>query len=47
MPNSNDVASNEMLWEQVLSLFVVGVSVLGGNAVLLIQVLPPILRGFP
>ena len=39
MPNSNDVASNEMLWERVLSLLVVGVSVLGGSAVLLIQVL--------
>ena len=40
MPNSNDVASVEMLWERVLSLLVVGASVLGGSAVLLIQVLP-------
>jgi hypothetical protein len=47
MPNSNDVASNEILWEQVLSLLVVGASVLGGSAVLLIQALPPILHGFP
>src|SRR5882757_521375 len=47
MSNSNDVASNEMLWERVLSLLVVGASVLGGSAVLLIQVLPPILHGFP
>ena len=31
MPNSNDVAS-EMLWERVLSLLVVGASVLGGSA---------------
>jgi hypothetical protein len=41
MPDANDVASNEMLWERVLSLFVVGASVLGGSAVLLIQALPP------
>jgi hypothetical protein len=47
MPNSNDVASNEMLWERVLSLLVVGGSVLGGSAVLLIQALPSILHGFP
>jgi hypothetical protein len=47
MPNSNDVTSNEMLWERVLSLLVVGASVLGGSAVLLIQTLPPILHGFP
>ena len=47
MPNSNDVASVEMLWERVLSLLVVGASVLGGSAVLLIQALPPILHGFP
>jgi hypothetical protein len=47
MPDSNDVASNEMLWERVLSLLVVGASVLGVSAVLLIQVLPPILHGFP
>jgi hypothetical protein len=47
MPNSNDVASNEMLWKRVLSLLVVGASVLGGSAVLLIQALPPILHGFP
>ena len=40
MPNSNEVASVEMLWERVLSLLVVGASVLGGSAVLLIQVLP-------
>jgi hypothetical protein len=46
MPNSNDVASNEMLWERVLSLLVVGASVLGGSAVLLIQALPPVLHGF-
>jgi hypothetical protein len=39
MPNSNDVASNEMLWKRVLSLLVVGASVLGGSAVLLIQAL--------
>ena len=44
MPNSNDVASNEMLWERVLSLLVVGASVLGGSAVLLIMALPPVLR---
>jgi hypothetical protein len=42
-----DVASNEMLWERVLSLLVAGASVLGGSAVLLIQALPPILHGFP
>ena len=47
MPNSNDVASNEMLWERVLSLLVVGASVLGGSAVLLIMALPPVLHGFP
>src|SRR5882672_220966 len=47
MPNSNDVASNEMLWERVLSLLVVGASVLGGSAVLLIQALPLVLHGFP
>jgi hypothetical protein len=46
MPNSNDVASNEMLWERVLSLLVVGASVLGGSAVVLMA-LPPILHGFP
>jgi hypothetical protein len=47
MPNSNDVAGNEKLWERVLSLLVVGASVLGGSAVLLAQALPPILHGFP
>lgn len=47
MPNSNDVASAEMHWERVLSLLVVGASVVGGSAVLLIQALPPILSGFP
>jgi hypothetical protein len=47
MPNSNDVARNEMLWERVLSLLVVGASVLGGSAVLLIMALPPVLHGFP
>ena len=47
MSNSNNVASVEMLWERFLSLLVVGASVLGGSAVLLIQALPPILRGFP
>jgi hypothetical protein len=47
MQNSNDLASNEMLWERVLSLLVVGASMLGGSAVLLIQALPPILHGFP
>src|SRR3981081_2966270 len=47
MPNSNDVASNEMLWERVPSLLVVGASVLGGSAVLLIMALPPVLHGFP
>lgn len=39
MPSSNDVASNETLWERVLSLLVVGASVLGGSTVLLIQAL--------
>jgi len=33
-----------MLWERVLSLLVVGASVLGGSAVLLIMALPPVLR---
>jgi len=47
MPNLEDVASVEMLWEHVLSLLVVGASVLGGSAVLLIQALPPMLHGFP
>ena len=47
MSNSNDVASVELLWERVLSLLVVGASVLGGSAVLLIQAVPPILHGFP
>src|SRR3954447_10801475 len=47
MPNSNDVAGNEKLWDRVLSLLVVGASVLGGSAVLLIQALPLILHGFP
>ena len=47
MLNSNDVASNEMCWERVLSLLAVGASVLGGSTVLLIQALPPILHGFP
>ena len=46
MPNSNDVASDEMLWERVLSLLVVGASVLGGSTVLLVQALPPLLHGF-
>jgi hypothetical protein len=31
MTNSNDVASNAMLWERVWSLLVVGASVLGGS----------------
>jgi hypothetical protein len=47
MPNSNDVASDEKHWERVLSLLVVGASVLGGSAVLLTQELSPILQGFP
>jgi hypothetical protein len=47
MPNPDDVASNQVLWQRVLSLLVVGASVLGGSAVLLIQALPPILHGFP
>ena len=47
MPNSNDVVSNEMLGERVLSLLVVGASVLGGSTVLLMQALPPLLQGFP
>jgi len=47
MPNSNDIASNEMLWERVLSLLVVGASVLRGSTVLLVQALPPLLHGFP
>ena len=47
MPNSNDVAGNEKLWDRVLSLLVVEASVLGGSAVLLIQALPLILHGFP
>ena len=47
MPNSNDVAISKLLWEHVLSLLVVGASVLGGSAVLLIQALLPILHGFP
>jgi hypothetical protein len=47
MPNSNGVASSKVLWERVLSLLVVGASVLGGSAVLLIQALLPILHGFP
>ena len=47
MPNSDDVASHEMLWERVLFLLVVGASVLGGSTVLLIQALPPLLHGFP
>ena len=46
MPNSNDVASVEMLWENVLSLLVVGASVFGGSAAFLAQVMPPIIRGF-
>jgi hypothetical protein len=46
MPNSDDVASVEMLRERVLSMLIVGVSVLGGSAVLLMQALPPILQGF-
>jgi hypothetical protein len=41
------VASNEMLWERVLSLLVVGAGVLGGSTVLLVQALPPLLHGFP
>jgi hypothetical protein len=40
-------ANNEILRERILSLLVVGASVLGGSAVLLIQALPPILHGFP
>ena len=47
MPNSDDAASDEMLWERVLSLLVVGASVLGGSTVLLMQALPPMLHGFP
>ena len=47
MPNSNDVAISKLLWEHVLSLLVVGASVLGGSAILLIQAFPPILHGFP
>jgi hypothetical protein len=42
MPNSNEVASNEMLFKRVLSLLVVDASALGGSAVLLIQTLPPL-----
>ena|SRR6266581_1780762 len=41
------VASNEVLWERVLSLLVVGACVLGGSTVLLVQALPPLLHGFP
>jgi hypothetical protein len=44
---TDDADGNEMLWERVLSLLVMGASVLGGSAVLLIQALPPILHGFP
>jgi hypothetical protein len=47
MPNSNDVAGSKMLWERVLSLLVVGASVLGGSAILLIRALLLILHGFP
>jgi hypothetical protein len=47
MPNSNDVAGVQMLWERVLSLVVVGARVLGASAVLLIQAVPPILHAFP
>ena len=47
MTYSNDVASNEMLWERVLSLLVVEASVLGGSTVLSTQALPPILHEFP
>jgi hypothetical protein len=47
MPNSNDVATNEQVWEHVLSLLVVSASALGGSAVLLMQALPPMLHGFP
>lgn len=47
MQNSNDLASNEILWGRVLSLLVVGASVLGGSTVLLILALPPLLLGFP
>jgi hypothetical protein len=36
-----------MLWERVLSLLLVGASVLGGSTVLLIKALPPLLHGFP
>ena len=46
MPNSNDAANVEMLWERILPLLLVSASVLGGSAVLLIQALPPILHGF-
>jgi len=46
MPNPDDVASNQMLWERVLSLLIVSASALGGSAVLLIQALPQILQGF-
>jgi hypothetical protein len=42
-----DTKINEMCWERALSLLVLGASVLGGSAVLLIQALPPILHGFP
>ena len=38
---------NHEFWQRVLSLLVVSASELGGSAVLLIQALPPILRGFP
>lgn len=47
MLNLNEVASNEMLWERVLSLLVVAASVLGGSAVLPVQALPLLLHGFP
>jgi hypothetical protein len=47
MPNSDDVASNEVLWGRVLSLLVVRASVLGGSTVLLMQALPPLFHGFP
>jgi hypothetical protein len=47
MPSLNDVATNEQVWEHVLSLLVVSASALGGSAVLLMQALPPMLHGFP
>jgi hypothetical protein len=48
MPKSYDVTvENRMLWQQCFLQLIVGISAFACNAVLLVQVLPPLLNGLP